>query len=126
MLALRSSLATAVAGLTAGALLTACGGSSSLGGSDSGGGGEEGGGPVDIGLLVPTSGVYAPLGEDMEQGFRLFLDQNDGQLGGREAKVEVVDEGESPDTGVPGAQRLVQAEVDAVVGIVNSATALGV
>ncbi len=126
MLPLRSSLVTAVAGVAASALLTACGGSSSLGGSDSGGSGEEGGGPVDIGLLVPTSGVYAPLGEDLEQGFRLFLEQNDGQLGGHEAKVEVVDEGESPDTGVPGAQGLVQAEVDAVVGIVNSATALGV
>jgi branched-chain amino acid transport system substrate-binding protein len=127
---LRHKLVPVVAGLTAGLVLAACGGGDSLGGGgggggddDAGGGEEGGGGPVTIGLLVPTSGVYAPLGEDMEQGFRLFLDQNDGQLGGRDTTVRVVDEGESPDTGVPGAQRLVQ-EVDAVVGIVNSGTAL--
>lgn len=117
--------------LTTGALLAGCGGGGSLGGDEGGsagaGGGEGGGGggPVDIGLLVPTSGVYAPLGEDLEQGFRLFLDQNDGQLAGRETNVKVVDEGESPDSGVPAAQSLV-GSVDAVVGIVNSGTALGV
>ena len=127
MPAFRHPLRTLAAGLTVGAVLTACGGSESLGGGDEGSGsGEEQAGPVTIGLLVPTSGVYAPLGEDMQQGFELFLDQNEGQLGGREVELEVVDEGESPDTGVPGAQRLVQQDVDAVVGIVNSATALGV
>ena len=121
----RFPLAPAVAGLAA-AVLTACSGSSSLGGADGAGDGEGGGGPVTIGLLVPTSGVYAPLGEDLQQGFSLFLDEHDGRLGGRPAEVELVDEGQSPDTGVPGAQRLLQQEVDAVVGIVNSGTALGV
>lgn len=118
----------AVALLVSSLALTACGGSSLSTEPTSGGGTDAGtpAGPVDIGLLVPTSGVYSPLGEDMEQGFRLFLEQNDNLLGGREAAVQVVDEGESPDTGVPGAQRLVQGEVDAVVGIVNSGTALGV
>ena len=125
MRSLRLPLVHAVA---AGVVLTGCGGSSSLGGDDGDGGegGGDGGGPVSIGLLVPTSGVYAPLGEDMQQGFEFFLEEHDGQLGGRETEVEVVDEGESPDTGVPGAQRLLQSEVDAVVGIVNSGTALGV
>lgn len=43
--------------------LTACGGSAL-----SGGGGDEGGDDdkVKIALLVPQSGVYAPLGKDME------------------------------------------------------------
>jgi branched-chain amino acid transport system substrate-binding protein len=124
----RSQLVTVVGGITASLVLTACGGSGSLGGGE----GEEGGSgaddtsPVSVGLLVPTSGVYAPLGEDMRQGFELYLEQNDGQLGGREVDLQVVDEGETPDTGVPGAQRLIQQEVNAVVGIVNSATALGV
>lgn len=121
---------TLVAGLTAGLLLTACGGGgNSLGGGepDSGtaGGGDEAA-PVTVGLLVPTSGVYAPLGEDMRQGFELYLEQNGGELGGHPVELEVVDEGETPDTGVPGAQRLIQEDVNAVVGIVNSATALGV
>ncbi len=124
----RQKLVTVAAGLLATLVLGACGGSDSLGGSegaDSGSGGDDTS-PVKVGLLVPTSGVYAPLGADMQQGFQLYLDQNDGQLGGRQVELEVVDEGETPDTGVPGVQRLIQQEVNAVVGIVNSATALGV
>jgi branched-chain amino acid transport system substrate-binding protein len=104
--------------------LAACGGSS----LDAGGAGEaaDGTGAIDIGLLVPKSGVYAPLGDDMEQGFRLCLDQAGGQLAGHQVNVTVVDEGEGPDVGVPAAQGLVQDGVTAVVGVVSSATALGV
>lgn len=109
--------------LTATLALTACGGSA-LSGNEGGGG--EGDDSVTIGLLVPKSGVYAPLGEDMEAGFRLFLEQNEGQLGGKDVKVKVVDEGAGPDDGVPAGTTLAQDEsVDAVVGIVNSAVALG-
>jgi branched-chain amino acid transport system substrate-binding protein len=126
----RHKLAPLAAALSAGALLTACGGGSLGGGEgEDTASGENGGSdtaPVDVALLVPTSGVYAPLGEDMKQGFNLFLEQNGGQLGGHEVDLQVVDEGETPDTGVPGAQRLIQDDVNAVVGIVNSATALGV
>jgi branched-chain amino acid transport system substrate-binding protein len=120
--------APTIAALAAAALLAGCGGGGSLGGGEEAApsGEAQDDSPVSVGLLVPTSGVYAPLGEDMQQGFQLFLDQNDGQLGGRQVELEVVDEGETPDTGVPGAQRLIQQEVGAVVGIVNSATALGV
>lgn len=108
--------------LTVGALaLSACGGSS-LGQSDSGQSGDE----VKIGLLVPASGVYAPLGEDMRNGFKLYLDQHGGKLGGHTIKVVNADEGEGPQTGVPAAQKLVtQDRSAAVVGVVNSATALG-
>ncbi|WP_395109076.1 ABC transporter substrate-binding protein [Actinomadura sp. SCN-SB] len=114
--------APAVAALTAGALaLSACGGSS----LDQSGGGESGG-PVKIGLLIPLSGVYAPLGQDMRDGFKLYLDQHGGKLGGSEAEVVEADEGEGPQTGVPAAQKLVsQDRTTAVVGVVNSATALG-
>ena len=104
-------------------LLGACGGGSL---SDDGGGSGDGSGPVKIGLSVPLSGVYAPLGEDMTQGFELFLEQNDGKLGGREIDLSSADEGEDPQVGVPATTKLVtQDQVSAVVGIVNSATALG-
>jgi branched-chain amino acid transport system substrate-binding protein len=82
---------------------------------------------VKIGLLVPLSGVYAPLGQDMKNGFQLYLDQHDGKLGGRAVKLVTADEGDGPQTGVPAAQKLVtQDQVTAVAGIVNSAVALGV
>jgi branched-chain amino acid transport system substrate-binding protein len=116
--------------LGAGALalaLAACGGGS-LGGDDGGSdGGGEGGGTVRVGLVIPQAGVYTPLGEDMKQGWDLWLDQNDGMMGDYEVETVVADEGESPDTGVPAVQRLLTEDsVDAMVGIVNSATALGV
>jgi branched-chain amino acid transport system substrate-binding protein len=108
--------------------LAACGGGS-LGGDDDGGssGGGEDGGTVRIGLVIPQAGVYTPLGEDMQQGWDLYLEQHDGMLGGYEVETVTADEGENPDTGVPAVQRLVtDDDVDALVGIVNSATALGV
>ncbi|TNY38281.1 ABC transporter substrate-binding protein [Thermomonospora catenispora] len=113
---------TTISGLAVGALaLSGCAGSS-LDQSGSQGSGDE----VKLGLLVPLSGVYAPLGEDMRDGFQLYLDQHGGRLGGKTVRVVTVDEGETPQTGVPAAQKLVtQDRVTAVVGVVNSATALG-
>jgi len=113
-----SVLAALALGVSA---LSGCGGSSLSQSGDTQSGGE-----VKVGLLVPLSGVYAPLGEDMRAGFQLYLDQHDGKLGGRTVKVVTADEGESPQTGVPAAQKLVtQDQVTSVVGVVNSATALG-
>lgn len=103
--------------------LAACG--SSVGGGSGGGEGGEGG-PVKVGLVVPQSGVYAPLGTDMQRGWDLWLQQHGNRIGGREVTTVVADEGENPQTGVPAVQRVLQADqVDVVVGLVNSATALG-
>ena len=108
--------------VTATLALTACGGSA-LSGEGGDGGGDD---SVKIALLVPQSGVYAPLGKDMEAGFRLYLEENDDQLGGKDVEITVVDEGAGPEDGVPAGTKLAQDEsVDAVVGVVNSATALG-
>ncbi|WP_248964301.1 ABC transporter substrate-binding protein [Sphaerisporangium perillae] len=84
-------------------------------------------GMAKIGLIVPLSGVYSSLGIDMQNGFDLYLDQHAGRLGGKDVELKVVDEGEGPQTGVPAATKLIKEDkVAAVVGIVNSATAMGV
>lgn len=102
--------------------LPGCG--SSVGG-DSGDGG--GGGSVKVGLVVPQAGVYAPLGTDMKQAWDLWLERNGGKFGDYEVSTVVGDEGETPQTGVPAVQKLLQSDqCDVLVGIVNSATALGV
>lgn len=107
--------------------LAACGGGSLGGDEDTGGSTAEGEETVTVGLVIPQAGVYTPLGEDMQQGWELYLEQNDGMLGGYEVETVIADEGESPDTGVPAVQRLLtEGDVNALVGIVNSATALGV
>lgn len=98
--------------------LAACSGSS-MGGDDE----SEESGPVKLGLLLPMSGVYSSLGEDMKQGFDLYLENNDGQLGGHDVEIIVGDEGETADTGRSAAEKLLkQDEVLAVSGVVSSAT----
>jgi len=97
-------------------------GSGSSGGSAGGGSGKR----IKIGLLIPQSGVYASLGVDMKRGWDLFLAGHGGKLGSYDVETVVADEGVSPQTGVPAAQKLLQGErVDVLVGIVSSAVALG-
>jgi branched-chain amino acid transport system substrate-binding protein len=90
-------------------------------------GGSTGSGKrVKVGMVIPQSGVYAPLGVDMKRGWDLWLERHGGKLGDHEVTLVVADEGESPQTGVPALQRLLQNEqVDVMVGIVSSAVALG-
>lgn len=105
-------------------VLSACG--SSVGGA-SGGATTGDGGTVKVGLVVPQSGVYAALGTDMTRGWELWLEQNGGRFGDRTVETVIADEGETPQTGVPAVQKVLQSDaVDVVVGLVNSATALGV
>ncbi len=116
--------AAAVPVIAGALLLTACGGGSLGGGAAGGGGGEAE--SVKIGLSVPKSGSYASVGKDMEQGFKLYLEQNENQLGGKDVELVETDEGNGPQTGIPATERLVtQDQVSAVVGLVNSATASG-
>lgn len=103
----------------AGMVTTAACGGSSLGGGSSDDAIE---GEIKIGLLVPQSGVYKPLGDDMKNAFELYLDQHDGKLGGHEVDLRVADEGETPETGRSAATKLLeQDDVLAVSGVVNSA-----
>ncbi|MFE3554268.1 ABC transporter substrate-binding protein [Streptomyces sp. NPDC059193] len=107
---------------TALSLATACGGAS-LGTGD----GDRQNGPVKIGLLLPQSGTYKALGDDMKQGFELYVAQHGGRLGGREVEIVVADEGETADSGKAAAEKLVkQDRVLAVSGVVSSATINGV
>lgn len=106
-------------------VLSACG--SSIGGGETTSTASGGGGAVKIGLVVPQSGVYAALGKDMQRGWELWLATNGGKFGNYTVATVITDEGETPQTGVPAVQKALQEDgVDVVVGIVNSATALGV
>lgn len=107
----------------AGALvLSACGGGT-LGGGDE----AADDGPIKIGLLVPQSGVYKSLGDDMKAGFEVYLEEHDNMLGGAEIEVVVADEGETADSGKSAADKLVKQDGVAVVtGVVSSAVMNGV
>jgi branched-chain amino acid transport system substrate-binding protein len=84
-------------------------------------------GAVKVGLVIPQAGVYAPLGTDMKRAWDLFLERSNNKFGNYTVTTVAADEGETPTTGVPAVQKLLQSDqVDVLVGIVNSSTALGV
>src|SRR5947207_14131934 len=103
-----------------------CGNSVGGGGADSQGTPHRGG-AIKVGLVIPQAGVYAPLGTDMKRAWDLWLERSGNKLGDYTVTTVTADEGETPQTGVPAVQKLLQSDqVDVLVGIVNSSTALGV
>jgi branched-chain amino acid transport system substrate-binding protein len=82
--------------------------------------------PIKIGMVAPRSGGYKQLGEDLTRGFQLFLDLNGGRLGGHPINLVIADEGESPQSGKAAVESLLQQDVHALTGVVNSAVMLGI
>lgn len=90
-------------------------------------GAQTGSGALKIGVLVPLSGVYSGLGEDMIQGMQLYLDSIENRIGGRTVELVREDSEANPEVGLTKARKLLdQDRVDLVTGIVSSAVALGV
>lgn len=107
----RHGLRVAAAGFAVALLAAGCAGD---------GGGDGGSDTVKIGFIASLSGIYQTVGEDMRDGFQLYLDLNEGELGGRTAEVVWADEGDGPETALPAAERLVrQEQVAALAGIVG-------
>lgn len=91
-------------------LAAGCSGDSAEAGSDT----------VKIGFVASLSGIYQTVGEDLRDGFELYLELNGGQLGGREVEMVWADEGDGPETSLPAADRLIrQEQVDVLAGIVG-------
>ncbi len=81
-------------------------------------------GPGDalrIGLVAPRSGPLKVIGEQLVNGFQLYLDEQDRRLGGYPVELVVLDEGENTKSGAAAIGRLLDQQVLAVVGIANSA-----
>lgn len=82
--------------------------------------------PVRIGLIVPQTGGYKPIGDEMLNGFQLYLDSNQRRLGGRPVDLVIADEGESPQSGQAAVDSLLQQRVLALTGVANSAVMLAI
>lgn len=95
--------------------------------SQDAGGKPAGGGKIKVGVFVPQSGVYATVGNEMKRAWDLWLERHGGKLGKLDVESVVADEGETQQVGVPAIQKLLQNDkVDAIVGVISSAIALGV
>ncbi len=81
---------------------------------------------VRIGFMLPYTGTYAKLGTAIENGFRLALAGQGGELGGREVEYFKVDDESNPAKATDNANKIITRDkVDVVVGTVHSGVAMG-
>ncbi len=119
-------------------LLAACGGnsgssSSSPSASPSGQGSSEApsesapaetSGTVRIGAILPYSGVYTSLGENLTRGLELYFDSVNWTAGGKKIELIKEDEGNDPQAALSKLRKLVDSDkIDILTGPVSTAVA---
>jgi branched-chain amino acid transport system substrate-binding protein len=76
---------------------------------------------VKVGFMLPYTGTYAALGNAIENGFKLYVQEQGGKLGGREVEYFKVDDESEPSKAVDNINKLIKRDnVDVVVGTVHS------
>ena len=79
------------------------------------------GAPLKVGLMLPFSGTYAQLGENIAIAFELLLAEKGGKLGGRTVQVVRLDDESDPSKAVQNVNRLLNRDkADVLVGTVHS------
>jgi branched-chain amino acid transport system substrate-binding protein len=79
------------------------------------------GAPLKVGMMLPFSGTYAALGENIYAGFELLIAENGGNLGGRPVSLIRLDDESDPAKAPANVNRLVERDnVDVLVGTVHS------
>lgn len=82
--------------------------------------------PIKVGLMLPATGTYANLGAMIENGFKLYVAEQGGKLGGREIQYFKVDDESDPAKATDNVNKLIKRDqVDVVIGTVHSGVALG-
>lgn len=80
---------------------------------------------IRIGFMLPYTGTYAALGNAITNGFKLYVDEGGGKLGGREVEYFTVDDESDPAKAPDNANKLIKRDkVDVLVGTVHSGVAL--
>jgi len=80
---------------------------------------------LKVGLMLPATGTYAALGTAITNGFKQYVAENGGKLGGREIEYYMVDDESDPAKATENANKLVKRDkVDVLVGTVHSGVAL--
>ncbi|WP_374677689.1 ABC transporter substrate-binding protein [Piscinibacter sp.] len=83
------------------------------------------GAKLKVGLMLPATGTYAALGTAIENGFRLYVGEQGGKLGGREIEFVKVDDESDPAKATDNVNKLIKRDnVDVLVGTVHSGVAM--
>ena len=82
-------------------------------------------GKLKVGLMLPATGTFAALGTAIENGFKLYVAEQGGKLGGREIEYVNVDDESDPSKATDNVNKLVKRDnVDVIVGSVHSGVAM--
>lgn len=82
-------------------------------------------GKLKVGLMLPATGTYAALGAAIENGFKLYVAEQGGKLGGREIEYVKVDDESSPPKATDNVNKLIKRDnVDVIIGTVHSGVAM--
>ena len=88
-------------------------------------GGAHAADKIKVGLMLPYTGTYASLGNAITNGFKQYVAENGGKLGGLEVEYAVVDDESNPAKATENAKKLVSRDkVDVLIGTVHSGVAL--
>ena len=80
--------------------------------------------PIKVGVLLPSSGVFAALGKDQTLALEMGFDEFGREVAGRPIELIHADTESKPNSGLAQFKKLVfKDEVDIVVGIISSAVA---
>jgi branched-chain amino acid transport system substrate-binding protein len=83
--------------------------------------------PLKVGVLMPTSGLFAVLGKNQLNGIRFAVEEAGGEVAGRKIELIHEDDEGKPDVGLAKTRKLVLSDrVDVMTGIISSAVALAV
>ena len=83
--------------------------------------------PLKIGLMLPYSGTFAKLGENITTAVELLIAEKGGKLGGREVQITRLDDESNPAKASENADRLVKRDaVDVLIGTVHSGVQMGI
>ena len=80
---------------------------------------------LKVGLMLPATGTFAALGTAIENGFKLYVQEQGGKLGGREIEYVKVDDESDPAKATDNVNKLVKRDnVDVIIGTVHSGVAM--
>jgi len=80
---------------------------------------------LKVGLMLPATGTFAGPGTAIENGFKLFVNEQGGKLGGRVVEFFKVDDESDPSKAIDNVNKLIKRDnVDVLVGSAHSGVAM--
>ena len=75
--------------------------------------------------MLPATGTFASLGSAIENGFRLYVNEQGGKIAGREIEYVSVDDESDPSKATDNVNKLIKRDnVDVIIGTVHSGVAM--